>query len=136
MYPEIRVLVVDNEQGEATRLVEFLHTESYEVASTTSPNTALEMMKKQKYHIILAAVEMPGMDGIEFLIKVKQYDALTQVIMMSHNSTMDKIMRCLESGANDYLVKPLNDLSKVAEIIKISEDKLKRWWDNMRDNLA
>lgn len=136
MYPKFRVLIVDDEQDVAVVLEEFLRMEGYDVYSTTSPLEALEMIKKQKYHIILSDIVMPKMDGIEFLTQVKQYDALAQVIMMTGYSTMDKTMRCLEAGANDYILKPFKNLSQVAEIIKLSEDKLKRWWDNMRGNFA
>lgn len=136
MYPKFRVLIVDDMEDLAAVLEEFLRMEGYEVYSTTSPVEALEMIKKQKYHIVLSDIVMPEMDGIEFLTKVKQYDALTQVIMMTGYSTMDKTMRCLEAGANDYILKPFKNLAQLAEIIKLSEDKLKRWWDNMRGNFA
>ena len=136
MYPKFKVLIVDDEQDVAVALEEFLRMEGYDVYSTTSPLEALEMIKKQKYHIVLSDIMMPKMDGIEFLAQVKQYDALTQVIIMTGYSTMDKTMRCLEAGANDYILKPFKNLSELAEIIKLSEDKLKRWWDNMRGNFA
>ena len=136
MYPKFRVLVVDDEQDVVVALEEFLRMEGYDVYSTTSPIEALEMIKKQKYHIVLSDIMMPKMDGIELLTQVKQYDALTQVIMMTGYSTMDKTMRCLEAGANDYVLKPFKNLSHLAKIIKLSEDKLKRWWDNMRENFV
>ena len=136
MYPKFKVLIVDDEQDVAVVLEEFLRMEGYEVSSTTSPIEALAMIKKQKYHIVLSDIMMPNMDGIEFLQQVKQYDALTQVIMMTGYSTMDKTMRCLEAGANDYILKPFKNLGELVAIIKLSEDKLKRWWDNMRGNFA
>ncbi|WP_378954474.1 response regulator [Pelosinus sp. sgz500959] len=136
MYPKFKILIVDDEQDVAVVLEDFLRMEGYEVSSTTSPIEALEMIKQQKYHIVLSDIVMPKMDGIDFLTQVKQYDALTQVIMMTGYSTMDKTMRCLEAGANDYILKPFKNLAQLAEIVKISEDKLKRWWDNMRGNFA
>ena len=136
MYPKIKILIVDDEQDVVVVLEEFLRMEGYEVYSTTSSIEALEMIKEQKYHIVLSDIMMPQMNGIEFLTAVKQYDALTQVIMMTSHSTMDKTMRCLEAGANDYILKPFKNLSQLAEIIKLSEDKLKRWWDNMRGNFV
>jgi CheY-like chemotaxis protein len=136
MYPEFRILIVDDEQDLVMVLEQFLRMKGYEVYSTTSPIQALEMMEKEKYHIILSDIVMPKMDGIEFLKQVKQRDALTQVIMMTGYSTMDKTLACLEAGANDYIVKPFKNLCQVSEIVKLSEDKLKRWWDTMRSNFA
>jgi CheY-like chemotaxis protein len=136
MYPKIRVLIVDDEPDVAVVLEDFLRMEGYEVYSTTSAPEALEMIKQQKYHIVLSDIMMPKMDGIEFLKQVKRYDALTQVIMMTGHSTMDKTMQCLEAGANDYILKPFKSLAQLLDIIKLSEEKLKRWWDNMRENFA
>lgn len=60
---------------------------------------------------MLFDIVRPKMDGIDFQIEVKQYDALNQVIMMAGYSTMDKTMRCLEAGANNYILKPFKNLS-------------------------
>jgi len=134
VYPQISVLIVDDQQAAAVILEEFLTKEGYDVHSITSPMIALDMIKKQKYHIILADVSMAKMNDIEFLMQVKKYDALVQVIMMASHSTMKNTMQCLEAGANDYIMKPVDNLPQVLELIKISEDKLNRWWDNMRSN--
>lgn len=134
VYPQIRVLIVDDQEESAVIIKEFLKKEGYEVHLATSPMIALDMIKKQKYHIILSEISIAKINSIEFLLQVKKYDALVQVIMMTSHTTMQNIVQCLEAGANDYIVKPVDNLPQVLELIKISEDKLKRWWDNMRSS--
>lgn len=134
MYPQISVLIVEDQEESAVTLKEFLVQEGYEAHLAASPILALDMIKKQKHHIILSNISLANMNGIEFLVQVKKYDALVQVIMMTSSSTMENIVKCLEAGANDYIVTPVDNLPQVLELIKISEDKLKRWWDNMRSS--
>ncbi|MZP30301.1 response regulator [Heliobacterium undosum] len=136
MYPETKVLLIDDEEELCISLQRILQLEGYVTEYTTSPIKALDMVKARKYHIILADIVMPEMDGIELLSAVKAYDPLAQVIMMTGYSTMDKTVRCLEKGANDYLLKPFSDLDKVIEAVRLSEAKLRRWWESMRGNFA
>ncbi|MDH7480259.1 MAG: response regulator [Syntrophomonadaceae bacterium] len=136
MYPEIRLLLVDDEEELILTLERVLRLEGYSVDYTTSPNEALEIIKNKKYHIVVADIVMPEMDGIDLLAAIKEYDPLTQVIMMTGYSTMDKTVRCLEKGASDYLLKPFKDSGQVLEAIKLSEAKLRRWWECMRGNFS
>ncbi|MBC9785300.1 response regulator [Heliobacillus mobilis] len=136
MYPEIQILLVDDEEELVLSLQRILQLEGYSADYTTSPLTAIEKIKEKKYHIVLADIVMPEMDGIELLAALKAYDPLVQVIMMTGYSTMDKTVRCLEKGANDYLLKPFPDLDRVMEAVRLSEAKLRRWWESMRGNFA
>lgn len=136
MYPEIRLLLVDDEEELIIALERVLRLEGYSVDYTTSPKEALEIIKNKKYHIVLADIIMPEMDGIELLAEIKEYDPLTQVIMMTGYSTMEKTVRCLEKGASDYILKPFKDSGQVTEAVRLSEVKLRRWWESMRGNFS
>jgi len=134
MYPELRILIVDDEEEILIALAQLLKLEGYEVQTTTSPVAALQMIKETKYHIILSDIVMPEMNGLELLTHIREYDPLAQVIMMTGYSTMEITMRSLEIGASDYILKPFKDFKDVTKIVKISEEKLKRWWESMRGN--
>jgi YesN/AraC family two-component response regulator len=92
------------------------------------------MIKETKYHIILSDIVMPEMNGLELLTHIKEYDPLAQVIMMTGYSTMETTMLSLEKGASDYILKPFKDSQDVIKIVKMSEEKLNRWWESMRGN--
>ena len=93
----INVLIVDDEVEINNTLTRFLELEDrYSIDSVTDPFEALEKVKREKIHILLSDIMMPGMSGIELLEQVKMADGLTQVIMMTAYSTIDKVVECLE----------------------------------------
>ncbi|SDG69144.1 response regulator [Desulfosporosinus hippei] len=134
MYPELRVLIVDDEEEILIALAQLLRLDGYNVHTASSPITALEMIKGTKYHIILSDIVMPEMNGLELLTQIKEYDPLAQVIMMTGYSTMEITMLSLEKGASDYILKPFKEFKDVSKIVKLNEEKLKRWWESMRGN--
>ncbi len=86
----INVLIVDDEVEINNTLTRFLELEDrYSIDSVTDPFEALEKVKREKIHILLSDIMMPGMSGIELLEQVKMADGLTQVIMMTSYSTID-----------------------------------------------
>lgn len=135
MHPAIKILIVDDETELALSLSEYLRLEGYDTEYTTNPAQALEMIRLKKYHVIFSDIVMPQIDGVDLLRRIKSYDPLAQVIMMTGYSTMEKTMLCMEAGASDYLLKPFQSLSEVVEAVKLSEVKLNRWWKSMRDTI-
>jgi len=135
MQPHIKLLIIDDEEELAVSLAEFLRMEGYDSEYVTSPLAALDKVRNQKYHIIFSDIIMPEMDGIELLKRIREYDPLAQVIIMTGYSTMEKTMLCMEAGASDYLLKPFSDLQSILEAVKLSEIKLTRWWNSMRGNI-
>ncbi len=125
---KLKILIVDDEIEISKTLIRFLElNDRFIIESVTSPLEALEKVKKEKIHIMLSDIMMPEMSGIELLEKVKAMDGLTQVIMMTAFSTVNRVVDCLEKGANDYLLKPFEDMEEVERIINVTADKLDRW---------
>jgi len=129
MRDKYKILVVKEEEAAAFRILQEL--EGYKIESVESAIEAFEKVKSDKYHIVLIDIDITDMDGIELLKKIKAYDALTQIIMMTNHSTMEKILDSLEYGANDYIVNPLKDLKEVEKIINYSIEKLERWRESI-----
>jgi len=125
---KLKILIVDDEIEISKTLTRFLEIDDrFIIENVTSPVEALEKVKKEKIHIMLSDIMMPEMSGIELLEKVKAVDGLTQVIMMTAFSTVNRVVDCLEKGANDYLLKPFDDLEEVQKIIDVTAEKLDRW---------
>ena len=127
MKNKYKILIVDEEEVVLCTLKKHLEQEGYIVETTQSGTNAFEKVKSDKYHIVLINVVMPEMDGLELLKEVKKYDPMTQIIMMTECSTMDKILSALEYGANDYIYKPLENVEYVMSVIDHSVQKLERW---------
>lgn len=131
MKQKYKVLIVDDEDGIVFTLKKHLEMEEFTVDTAQNAVSAIEKVKNDKYHIVLTDIVMPEMDGIELLREIKRYDALTQVIMMTGYSTMDKTLSSLEYGANDYILKPFKSVEHVIQVIDYSVQKLERWRESI-----
>jgi two-component system chemotaxis response regulator CheY len=69
---------------------------------------ALEMLKKQKVGLILSDINMPNMDGLEFLTKVRAQQAWQNlpIVMVSTEGTHAKVLEAVQRGASGYVRKP------------------------------
>lgn len=131
-----RVLLIDNDSDYLHRLKEKLLMENYNVDVVDVPAKALDKVKEIKYHVIIINISSPRFDGLELLKKIKSYDLLIQVIMMSNSTKLDKVIQSLMFGANDYIIKPLYDIESIFEMVDFSVHKLNRWHKVIEQVLA
>lgn len=106
-----RVLVVDDSRANVLYLQAFLTSEGYQVSVAGNGAEALEVaFGPQSPDIILLDVVMPVMDGIEAAtrLKVRSAGRLLPVILVSSLASGEDVLRGLESGADDYLARPIN----------------------------
>ena len=104
------MLVVDDESLNREMLIRRLQREGCHPAGACSGPEALELLGRDQFDVILLDIQMPGMNGIEVLQVLKQ-DAQFRhlpVIMLSALTDVDRVARCIELGADDYLPKPIN----------------------------
>jgi len=123
----INVLIIDDEESILSSLRRLLEDKGYNVITNSDPAAAIEYMRNNIVHIALIDVTMPNIDGLSALSMIKDVNGITQIIMMSAYATTDRVIAALESGANDFLLKPFNNLEHVVSIVEESEKKLVRW---------
>jgi len=102
-----KILVVDDDQSIRDTLSNYLKRQEYNVYSAENGMEALEISKKINPDLIITDVRMPEMDGLELLNKVKEIDTHIQVIMISAFDDMQSTVKAMQSGAYDYIEKPL-----------------------------
>ncbi|MFQ5432137.1 MAG: response regulator [Nitrospinota bacterium] len=124
---KIKILVVDDEPEITESLVRILRIEGYDATGVTNPLTALEMVKKENYLIVISDIQMPEMRGTELLRSIKEYNGMIQVIIITGYVTIDNILTCLRRGANDCFFKPLKDSKELLNAVKVATGKLERW---------
>lgn len=116
-----RILVVDDEKSIRNTLKDILEYEGYSVEVAVDGHSALEMVKASAYSVILCDIKMEGMDGIEFLDKVRELGVETQIVMISGHGNIDIAVECIRKGAYDFIEKPL-DLNRVLITIRNAMD--------------
>ena len=131
----IKLLIVDDEEEILSTLSRFFALHDFDVATANSAAEALKIMKNKKINIALVDINMPEMDGIDLLSRIKKKDFSIQVIMMTAYSTFDKTLRSLEMGAVDYILKPFDKLDDVLGLVNESVRRLKRWQKNLLESV-
>jgi two-component system response regulator (stage 0 sporulation protein F) len=106
--PVCKILTVDDEMGIDSFFYEFFTARNYEVFSAQSGKEAIAIVKKERPRIILLDINMRGMDGIETLTRIRDFDKDAAVIMVTGVKDDDTIKKALDLGANDYITKPLS----------------------------
>lgn len=132
-----RILVVDDNEDNRYTLILRLELEGYQdITVATDGEEALELLRGQEFDLVLLDVMMPKLDGYGVLEQLKQEGRLHNlpVIMVSALNELDSVVRCIEAGAVDYLVKPFNPVLLSARIGASLEKKRLR--DEVRTHLA
>jgi DNA-binding NtrC family response regulator len=111
-----RVLLVDDEEEFVETLAERMRNRGMEVATSNSGGDALELIEAEPYDVVVLDLQMPGMDGIEALAKIKRRQPDIQVVLLTGHATVEKGVEAMKKGALEFLEKPI-DLSKLAEVI-------------------
>ena len=113
-----KILVVDDEITICLLLENFL-SEEYDVISFNNGINALEWLEGNLPDLIISDIEMPNMDGYEFLVQVRDrgFTKHTPIIMLSAKSESKERIRCYKLGAQDYLTKPFNP-EELEELVK------------------
>src|ERR671936_241933 len=101
-----RVLVVEDEQKVANALREGLEGEQYQVAVEHTGEGAFFRLNTETFDVILLDLMLPGRDGLQILRTLRARGAKTPVLILTARDTLEDRVTGLDSGADDYLVKP------------------------------
>ncbi len=121
-----RVLVVDDILANVKLLEARLSAEYFEVLSAFSGKDALEILARERVDVVLLDVMMPGMDGFEACRRIKS-DPRTHhvpVIMVTALDQPSDKVQGLESGADDFLTKPVDDIALITRVKNLARLKM------------
>ena len=110
-----RILVVDDAQDICRLLSDILEAEGYEVTDASNGNEGLRALYEFRPALIITDVSMPDMDGWTFLERIRQLTEVPVIMLSALSAEYDKV-RGLRTGADDYIVKPLQQGELVARV--------------------
>ena len=102
------VLIVDDERTLARAIKAFLTESGYEAEVAGDAEQALRLLETMRPDVVFTDVRLPGMDGIELLRRIREFDAAIPVIIMTAHGTIEGAVEAVKLGAFDYLKKPVD----------------------------
>jgi|HubBroStandDraft_1064217.scaffolds.fasta_scaffold26048_4 CheY-like chemotaxis protein len=111
-----RILVVDDEEALIRVIARSLRAAGSEVATASDGMRAVDLVANAPFDAIVSDIDMPRMNGIQFLQNLRQRDADVPVVLMTGNPNVESAVQAVAHGALQYLIKPLDlaELHKVA----------------------
>jgi DNA-binding NtrC family response regulator len=114
---DARILIVDDEAFQRESLGGFLVKQGYDVVLAADGATALRIVQEAVVDVMLTDVRMPGLDGVQLLVRAREVNPLLEVIVMTAFGTIADAVTAMRSGAAGYLTKPV-DLDEVLEQVR------------------
>jgi two-component system OmpR family response regulator len=115
------VLIVDDEPGVRGLLEDALSGAGYQVQCATNGADGLDQLRRGSADLCIVDINMPTMNGFEFLAKLRVHDTKTPVLMLTARDSNVDVERGLREGADDYVRKPFSLdelLLRVAAILR------------------
>lgn len=113
----LSLLVVDDERWIRDSCKEVAEEMGFKVFMADTVLAAARQLESHAIDVVLLDIKLPGQDGLELLLKIRQQRPETEVIMITGHATVDSVLTAMKSGAYDYLRKPftLSDLKRLLE---------------------
>ena len=109
------VLVCDDEKDIVSALKIYLASEGYQVFEAYNGREALDVMNRETVHLVLMDIMMPEMDGIQAMVKIREFSNVPVILLTAKSEDTDKILG-LTVGADDYITKPFNPVELQARV--------------------
>jgi DNA-binding NtrC family response regulator len=114
----IKIAIIDDESSSIAMLQEGLaKNKEFQITTYTNPITALSAIRAGSVNVVLCDIVMPQMDGIEVLEKLKEKDPKLVVIMMTAQSSLDRVLHSHKTGADHYIMKPFGNIADIEKKI-------------------
>lgn len=125
-----KLLVVDDEP-DMLKLLSMIIKEKtpYEIITTNNPVEALDLAQRGGFDIVITDLKMPGLDGIELLNAVRNFDKDIPIIIITAYATAESAAEAMEKNAFDFITKPFRK-----EQILFTIEKALKWLRTQREN--
>jgi DNA-binding NtrC family response regulator len=106
--PAVSIVVIDDNPGSLELLSAALEAEDVRILTASDPQEGLDLVFQEHPQIVLTDLVMPGINGLEVLDRIVEFDPAIDVILMTAHSTTESAVEAIRKGASDYLQKPIS----------------------------
>jgi len=124
LIEDISILIAEDESELREYLKEYLQIFFKKVYVAKCGNEAYIKYLEKRPDIILSDINMPNLDGLSMIRKIRERDTETDIIIMSAHSEQEKLLQAIELGLVTYLIKPINS-QKLKDVLLNLVDKLR-----------
>src|SRR3954454_18518871 len=123
MHPQIRVLVVDDDEPHAQAVAESLERVGYDCVVAGTGREGLQLIEEQNFDIVLTDLIMDDVGGMDVLAKAKRELPDAEVVILTGHNPAKPAVLAMQAGATTYLTKPLDiiELRTVADKVSQSQ---------------
>jgi len=104
----LNIIVIDDDRDILDSFEAIFENTGFHLTTVNSGKSAIDILSKYHFHIAFIDLFMPDMDGLETMIRLKELDPELIAVMISGFRNEDMLERALQTGAYDYLYKPLD----------------------------
>lgn len=104
----MRILVVEDDIDLQEAIADGLKMDGYAVDTCNNGTDAYELLYVENYDLVILDLNLPNMDGLEVLSKIREKNTELKILILSARSDVDDKIKGLDFGANDYMVKPFD----------------------------
>ncbi len=119
-----RILIVDDEENIREILKATLEPFALALFEAGSAEEAMNFVREENLDIVICDIQMPGMNGLEFLSKVKSEQTSVKFLMITAHGTLDTAVQALRFGASDFLTKPFENEEVRIIVRRLLKEKL------------
>jgi len=124
------ILVIDDEESMRVGCVQTLTEEGYRAQAAENGIEGLEMAQKESFDLVILDLRMPGLDGMEVLEKLKEFEPSVVVVVITGYATIESAVEAMKLGAFDFLPKPFTPEALLA-IVKRAADRKRLALENI-----
>jgi len=132
-----RLLIVDDEKITLKNIERAMKKEGYAVSSANSGSSALKLLEKNEYDVVLTDLRMEKVDGLQVLTKCRELYPLAEVILITAFASLPSAIESMKKGAYYYIAKPFK-LDEVRKVVSEALEKvrLKKENSQLREQIA
>jgi DNA-binding NtrC family response regulator len=103
------VLIIDDEEELRGLISKLLSLEGFRIFEAAGVKSACEMLSKEEFHVVITDVKLPDGSGIDLIPKIKEFNPLSEIIVLTAYGTIQDGVRAIKEGAFDYIIKGDDD---------------------------